>query len=217
MPSPVGGTFESSVQVTIFSPSTNAIVRYTLDGSAPSTTNGQLYGGGFALTQSATVRAIAYGHGRLASPNAPVTYSVLAPLPYWRKLQGLAANGSQDMANPSGDGISNLLKYAFNLAPNAGDLAKANYQILAAGGTAGLPLITTDAQGHLVIAFVRRKASGNPGIAYVVETSADLATWSALSLTNATVASVDATWERVTITDPTLTPDRVGRVRVQSQ
>lgn len=41
-----------------------------------------------------------------------------APLPNWRTLHNLPADGSQDLGNPSGDGIPNLLKYAFNLAPN---------------------------------------------------------------------------------------------------
>jgi hypothetical protein len=139
---------------------------------------------------------------------------LLSPLPYWRNLQGLAANGAQDLANPSGDGVSNLAKYAFNLAPNGGDLARANAITLAPDGTAGLPRISHDGQGRLVVEFVRRKASGNPGIAYMVETGSDLVTWSTLSLTNATVTSIDNVWERVSVTDPTVAAKRFGRVRV---
>lgn len=213
--SPLGGTYESSVQVTITSLSLGTTVRYTLDGTTPSSTYGQIYSGPFTLTQNTTVKAIAYGGGWMDSPIASVDYTVLPPLPYWRNLQGLAADGSQDLANPSGDGVSNLAKYAFNLAPNAGDLTKANYQILAPNGTAGLPLITRDGQDHLIIEFVRRKASTDPGISYTVETGPDLANWFVVPLTNASVISIDSTWERVIVTDPTSGPTRFGRVRIQ--
>jgi Chitobiase/beta-hexosaminidase C-terminal domain len=212
--SPLGGTYESSVQISIAATSTRAIVHYTLDGSDPDSGNGLVYTAPFTLTQNTTVKAIAYGHGWLDSPVASVDYTVLPPLPFWRNLQGLPADGSQDLANPSGDGVVNLLKYAFNLAPNAGDLTKNNYQILSANGTAGLPLITRDGQDRLVIAFVRRKASTNPGVTYVVETSEDLTSLQPLDLSSATVTDIDANWERVTVTDPTVSTKRFGRVRV---
>lgn len=73
-----------------------------------------------------------------------------------------------------------------------------------------------DAQGRLTIEFVRRKSASNPGITYIVETGPDLIAWSPLSLTAATVTSIDNVWERVTVTDPTIAAKRFGRVRVQS-
>ena len=108
--SPLGGTYQSSVQVSITNTSTNANLRYTLDGSTPSDTSGQIYTGPFVLTSSATVKAVAYGGGWLDSPIPSVAYTVLAPLPYWRNLQGLAADGSQDSAAAANDGVANLLK-----------------------------------------------------------------------------------------------------------
>lgn len=136
------------------------------------------------------------------------------PLAFWRQLQGLPADGSQDLANPSGDGVSNLLKYAFNMAPNAGELANPNVSILGQNGSAGLPFIRMDSSGRLVIDFVRRKATSNPGIAYIVETGNDLASLTPLDLSAATVVSIDGTFERVSVTDPMITPTRFGRVRV---
>ena len=132
------------------------------------------------------------------------------PLAFWRQLQGLAADGSQDLANPSGDGISNLLKYAFNMAPNAGDLANVNVTILAQNGSSGLPFIRVDSNGRLVIDFVRRKASSNPGIAYSVETGSDLVSLSPLDLSTATIVSIDSTFERVSVTDPMIASNRFG-------
>jgi hypothetical protein len=107
------------------------------------------------------------------------------------------------------------LKYSFGLAPNAGDLAKANYRILTPNGTTGLPLITRDGEGRLVIEFVRRKASSNSGVNYIAETGIDLVGWNPLDLTGASVVSLDAVWERITVTDPTVSSERFGRVRVQ--
>ncbi len=132
----------------------------------------------------------------------------------WRLLHRLPYDGTQDLANPAADGVANLLKYAFNLAPNIGDLARVNVAELPENGTAGLPFLYRDAQGRLVIEFLRRKAATLPGIACIVETGDDLTALQPLNLSGATVVSIDPTWERVTVTDPTVTPKRFGRVRV---
>ncbi|MCA1660150.1 MAG: hypothetical protein LC642_06405 [Verrucomicrobiaceae bacterium] len=87
--------------------------------------------------------------------------------------------------------------------PNAGDLAKPNVTVLPQNGTAGLPFIGVDEQGRLVIEFVRRKASSNPGISYTVETGENLTNLQSLDLSGVIAASIDAKWERVTVIDPT--------------
>ena len=132
----------------------------------------------------------------------------------WRDLQDLPADGSEDTANPSGDGVVNLLKFAFNLAPNAGDLRYSRVTILEPFGTEGMPRVELDSEGRLVIAFLRRKPSSDPGVEYVVETGDDLLNLQPLSLAGAELDSIDDTWERVTVTDPDATPSRFGRVRV---
>ncbi len=212
---PAAGTYTGSVSVTLVNNAAGATLRYTTDGSTPSDTAGNDYTGPFTLNASATVKVVAIGGGWLASDVVSASYTVnTSALIVWRSLHGLAADGSQDLANPSGDGIANLLKLAFNLAPNAGDLAAANPTVLTANGTAGLPRVSVDAQGRLVVEFLRLKAASNPGLAYTVETSADLSTWPTLDLAEATVTSVNADWERVSVTDPATTPRRFGRVRV---
>ena len=211
---PAAGSYTGSAQIGVSTTSTNAAIYYTLDGSVPTATHGTLYQGPFSLTTSATVTAVATGSGYLDSSVASATFTVLNPLQSWRALQGLAVDGSQDLADPSGDGIANLLKFAFNMAPNAGDLLLSNHSVLSASGTSGLPAITTDASGHLHIEFIRLKAASNPGITYTVETSADLGQFQLLDLSGATVTSIDDKWERVAISDPVVTPARFGRVRV---
>jgi uncharacterized delta-60 repeat protein len=180
--------------------------------------------GGLLLPQTGQVRARGrtqnggYNWGSdssLVQSQSTVNLSFTA-LQSWRALQGLPADGTQDLATPAGDGVANLLKYAFNMAPHAGDLALADVQVLAGNGVAGLPAGGIDAQGRLVIQFVRRKASTNPGIASIVETGSAPNTLMALSLAGASVVSIDSTWERVTVTDPTVSSKRFGRVRIQA-
>ncbi len=164
---------------------------------------------GFSRTSSADLSCDVGAYEK----NSP---GVIPPLVAWRALQGLAADGSQDLAAAAGDGIANLTKYAFNMARNAGDISKPNVSLLTPTANSGLPLITSDGQGHLVVEFVRRKASSNPGVAYFVDSSADPKNWSSLDLTNASVVPLDSTWERVTVTDPTAGQKRFGRVRITS-
>ncbi|MCW1925606.1 FG-GAP-like repeat-containing protein [Luteolibacter arcticus] len=144
-------------------------------------------------------------------------FSFPGELAYWRMIHGLASDGSQDLSEPAGDGVENLLKYAFNLASQAGDLATPNRTILPEGGTAGLPRIEVDDQGRLVIEFVRRRASVAPGIQYEVITAENLSDVNALDLAGAMITSIDATWERVRVVDPVVTPRRFGRVQVTGE
>ena len=202
------------VTVSLSTATPGAAIRSTTDGSQPTPSSGFI-GSAFTLDGSATVNAVAFSDDLASSPVSSASLSVLSPLPFWRFVQGLAANGSQDLPNPSRDGVANLLKYAFNMAPNAGGLTIPNIAELPENGTAGLPFIYRDAQGHLVIEFIRRKPATDPGITDLVETSGELTNLQPLSLTNASVVSIDANWERVTITDPTITSKRFGRVRVQ--
>jgi hypothetical protein len=141
----------------------------------------------------------------------------------WRSLQGLPADGSQDNANPSGDGVSNLLKYALNLAPNAGDLALSNNRPLAnPNGTTvaeltGLPVLRLNSAPAAVFTYIRRKASTVPGITYSVQWSDGLSAWAVNLGANEATLSLDATWERVTLTDSFTTgqkPKRFARLSV---
>ena len=139
-----------------------------------------------------------------------------SPLQTWRTLHGLASDGSHDLASAAGDGVANLLKYAFNMAPNAGDLPRMNVSVLAPGGDSGLPRIFRDGNGRLVVEFVRRKAATNPGINYQVQTGEDPSNLQPLDLTGATFAYLDTTWERVTVTDPAVTAKRFGRLSIST-
>lgn len=65
--SPASGTYTTPQTVTLSSATSGATIRYTLDGSAPSATNGIVYSGPFPVGASATVKAVAYKTGLIDS------------------------------------------------------------------------------------------------------------------------------------------------------
>jgi hypothetical protein len=134
-------------------------------------------------------------------------------LEQWRALHGLPQDGSQDLANPSGDGISNLLKFAFNLAPLAGDLNNSNVAVFAPGNTTGLPAVQRTQSGDLIFDYLRRTAASAPEITYIPRISTDLTVWQPVIPGGANVTPVQPGWERVTLTVPAPAGGRLfGRV-----
>jgi hypothetical protein len=104
-------------------------------------------------------------------------------------LKGVAAEPD---AVPHGDGVVNLLKYAFNL-----DLAAPDCRTLVpATGTAGLPVVSTVTENGITVTrfeYIRRK---DAGLVYQPKFSADLKVWSAPA-GDPSVTLVDESWERV--------------------
>lgn len=122
------------------------------------------------------------------------------------------------LADPDGDGVVNLLEYAFNMDPNVPLVAT----LVPASGTSGLPahrLEDYDSHERLVIEFVRRKAATHPQIIYYPEFSGDLSTDNWQEPLAMIVTSINSTWERVVAYDPTPhdqeNPRRFARVRVE--
>lgn len=60
---PGGHTFSGSLLVSIISATDNATIMYTTDGTIPTSSNGNSYTGSFTITDSTTVRAIAFKNG----------------------------------------------------------------------------------------------------------------------------------------------------------
>lgn len=116
------------------------------------------------------------------------------------------SGNSGDFASPRNDGVTNLQKFAFNLDPSIPDCGP-----LAPGGTRGLPVLFRNG-GQWVYQFIRRKPSTNPGLAYWVESTNNLTGFVSQDLATATVESIDATWERVSLpVDPATAATRFLR------
>ncbi len=205
-------------------------------GSALGTPNATISGVNFpgllsVQTRSALANAMTFDELRIGTSLAAVTpYTEPPPssaLASFRTVYALASDGSQDLLAPAGDGVPNLLKYAFNMLGSglgqASALATPNAATLATNGTAGLPfasLGTGPDAGKLQLTYLRRKASASPapGIAYAVQFSNDLGVsdpWAVNGSATESVTSLDATFERVTVTDSSVAPaKRFVRVRV---
>ena len=131
----------------------------------------------------------------------------------WAIAFGLTGPDASPEAAPHGDGMPNLLKYAFNL-----DRAGPANVLVAGHGISGLPVFTLmhgGPSGYFRVEFLRRIGSG---LIYTPKKSADLSPTSWLLLTDTpTVVPISADWERVIYEesyDPVATPKCFGRVEV---
>ena len=72
---PAPGTYSGQVSVVLASSTTNAVVRYTLDGSAPST-GSEVYAGPIQVTATTQIRAAAFASGLATSTVAAGTFTI---------------------------------------------------------------------------------------------------------------------------------------------
>ncbi len=74
--SPAAGNYAAHQTVAIRSTTANAAIRYTTDGSTPTTSHGTLYAGPITITGSASFRAIAYRTGWTTSDVTQADYTL---------------------------------------------------------------------------------------------------------------------------------------------
>ncbi|RYD85182.1 MAG: hypothetical protein EOP84_03310 [Verrucomicrobiaceae bacterium] len=145
----------------------------------------------------------------------------LTSLQSWRQTHfGNAGNfdESENSADPDGDGLANLLEFALRLDPNS-----SVSPVMAAPGTgiSGLPLVfftPADSGRRLSIEFVRRKGgAAATGARYNVQFAQTPGMWSVNSAATEVTTSIDATWERVRVTDSLVdAPQRFVRLQIQT-
>jgi endo-1,4-beta-D-glucanase Y len=74
--SPAGGTYTSAQSITIACATSGASIRYTTDGSTPTSSTGTLYSGPVTIGATTTLKAIAYAAGFTDSTVAAATYTI---------------------------------------------------------------------------------------------------------------------------------------------
>ena len=191
---------------------------------------GSTLAAGASVTLNATINTTGIATGQTRSGNItftsndPINPVLAVPfnLTVGTPPTGLATNGTQDLLTPAGDGVQNLLKYAFNMmgagTGQGSNLSVANSSVIPSNGSAGLPLVDVDGTGKLRVTYVRRKSTSNSGISYVVEFSDTLAngTWAVNASATTVVTSIDTTFERVVVTDASALAKRFVRVRMST-
>ena len=115
--SPAGGTYTLSAEVTLSSATLGATIRYTLDGSAP-TSASPAYTGPFTLEHSATLNAKAFASGYGDSPVASASFVIAVPALTFHGLDQ-TYDGTPRLVTVSGvpAGYTATLTYAGSLTP----------------------------------------------------------------------------------------------------
>lgn len=143
------------------------------------------------------------------SPSAMQTFGLL-PAPTF-KVWAAGLDDETQTGDPDGDGVSNILEYAFGGDPESGAMT-------AEAGGALLPAISYE-DGDAVVRFPSRTDAAARGLSYVPEFSEDLETWSSVDVpvfTDGTAPFVPASddFVRRTISWDATDPRRFFRVRV---
>ena len=111
---------------------------------------------------------------------------------------GLTGPNADVGASPQGDGLKNLLKYAFNLNPLTAD---ARHLVFGATGeTAGLPVHRVVMDGGTTTLEVEYLRNIQSGLIYTPQYSVDLEAGSFQPMTGPeSVVTIDACWQRVRV------------------
>jgi len=116
---PAPGSYSGSQSVTLFTSTAGAQIRYTTDGSAPTSSTGTLYGGPFLVSSTAAVKAIAYHAGLADSSVVSGLYTIgsqatlfLATMVPQSGVQSPGAGSASLLL--AADGLSAVLRFTFS-------------------------------------------------------------------------------------------------------
>lgn len=107
-----GGNYPSAQNVAITTATSGATIRYTIDGSTPSTTAGALYGSPVSISTITTLKAIASKSGMSNSPVSTASYTFYPP-------GTVVATGGGPFQNTSFTAQSGSFTATFTATPSA--------------------------------------------------------------------------------------------------
>ncbi len=168
-----------------------------------------------ALSNTTSAIRANYGNTNSSSNSADFSTGVVTPrdgsgYDAWRSRNFSAselslASVSGDNASPSGDGVTNLSKYAFNLDPHKADgVTAASYTAQSSGATRTLTL-------------THRKNRFAKDVSFVYELSPDLVAWATGNTSAPAVTSFDAQTDTVSVAATSSAGTLYMRVKVSHQ
>lgn len=168
----------------------------------------EIYSVNIMVSDKALNQAVYGAYSNLQTPGGDVFFTIHGGGAYWQWAYRHIKPSSAlvhltDDAN--GDGINNLLCYAFGINPLSSPLA----------GSTPTATLTQDSPAQLTIHY-RRNATPDSGLSYFPEFSENLSTWEASS-NEPTMISETGNWQEWQAIDhetTSNTPRRFGRVRV---
>jgi len=98
--SPAAGTYPSAQTVTLSTSTPGGSIRYTLDGTTPTSTTGTLFTAPLTLGTSATLKAIAYASGHTSSTVTTAAYAIQLPSAIPSTPSGLNALAGSIQSDP---------------------------------------------------------------------------------------------------------------------
>jgi uncharacterized repeat protein (TIGR03806 family) len=215
-PGVVHGTFSASLQfsksvtgleLADFSVSGGSLLALTGSGAAYTLT---VAPGGPVVSLFLPGNSVVDAGGAGNHPSNPLAVTHRTPYEQWAFARGIDGSAASQSADGDGDGIAQLLEFAFNLDPAQPD--RAEYDPAIAPGS-GLPRMVVGPGPALALQYLRRK--GVPGLVYTPRFGASLDDFADAG-GPPVIESIDDDWERVTVADPAGAgpPRRFGRVGV---
>jgi hypothetical protein len=128
---PPGGAYDSAQPVTISSTTAGASIRYTIDGSTPTSSVGTVYVSPVAVSSSLTLKAIAYEAGMTDSLVTSAAYTIGGGGPPWYN-SSWTSRKAITIDHTKVSGSSNLTNFPVLIS-----VTDANLKTVANGGSVG--------------------------------------------------------------------------------